>query len=167
MERDFDIIVWGATGFTGRLVSEYLCSTYGVGKEIRWTIAGRSEEKLQDLRQHLGTLDSSAASLEYILADSFDGELLRRMCSRTRVVCTTVGPYYQYGAELVAACIDTATDYCDLTGETPFIHAMIEKHHEQAKEKKVKIVHACGYDSIPSDLGVLFAQKTMLNKHGL
>jgi short subunit dehydrogenase-like uncharacterized protein len=164
MERDFDIILWGATGFTGQLVAEYFCKNYGINKNVRWAIAGRSEVKLQSLRDGLCDIDPSANQLVLVKADSFNGEQLRQMSSKTKVICTTVGPYAIYGAELVSACIDTGTDYCDLTGETPFIRKMIDLHHEIAKEKKVKIVHACGYDSIPSDLGVLFLQQEMLRR---
>ena len=166
MDREFDVIVWGATGFTGRLVAEYICQTYGVNKSLSWTIAGRSLSKLQLIKEKLQQIDPLSESLELILADSFDEVKLREMVSRTKVICSTVGPYLEYGSALVSMCVEEQTDYCDLTGETPFVRAMIDKHHDVAKEKKIKIVHSCGYDSIPSDLGVLFLQQEMLKKHG-
>jgi short subunit dehydrogenase-like uncharacterized protein len=161
--REFDIIIQGATGFTGTLVAEYLLRQYGVGNDLRWALAGRSEEKLQRVRDELGT---GASGLKLIVADSFDKEALQALAARTRVVLTTVGPYALYGSDLVAACVNAGTHYCDLAGEVQWIRKMIDTHHESAKETGAKIVHCCGFDSVPMDIGVWFLQDTTHAKHG-
>ncbi len=117
-ERDFDIIIQGATGFTGTLVAEYLLRQYGANGDIRWALAGRSEQKLRAVREGLGP---AASELELIVADSFDKDALRALARRTRVVLTTVGPYALYGSDLVAACVNAGTHYCDLAGEVQWI----------------------------------------------
>ena len=165
-DRDFDIIIFGATGFTGRLVAEYMCRNYGIDQQFRWTIAGRNRDKLAALRAKLVELDPKAISLPLVVADSFDEAALTELAGRCEVVCTTVGPYAQYGAELVRACVAMQTDYCDLCGESTFIREMIDAHHESAKATGTRIVHACGYDSIPSDLGVLYAQQAFHHHFG-
>ncbi len=147
MDRDFQIIVWGATGFTGQLVVEYLQNHYG--DQIRWAIAGRNVDKLQEVKEKL-QLDES---VECLVGDSFDEELLKAITSRTDVIISTVGPYMIYGKAMVSACVETKTDYCDLTGEVPFVKETIDLLHEKAKKNEIKIVHSCGYDSIPSDVG--------------
>lgn len=161
--RQFDIIVQGATGFTGKLVTDYLLREYGIGRDLRWAIAGRSEAKLSELRDQLG---DTARGLELIVADSFDKVVLEKMASRTRVVLTTVGPYALYGSDLVAACVGAGTHYCDLAGEAQWIRKMIDKHHERAKETGATIVHCCGFDSIPMDIGVWALQDSVHEKHG-
>jgi len=161
--RDLDIVVYGATGFTGTLVAEYLLRQYGVGKDLRWAIAGRSASKLADVKKHLG---ESAAVLEAIIADSSDNEALASLAKRTRVVITTVGPYAIYGSTLVAACIEAGTDYCDLAGETQWIRRMIDTYHERARETGARIVHCCGFDSVPMDMGVWFLQDAAQKNHG-
>ena len=160
MERDYQIIVWGATGFTGQIVTEYLHNNYG--SEIRWAIAGRNLEKLQNVKQKL-QLD---ANIECLVGDSFDEASLRVISSRTDVIISTVGPYALYGKALVSACVQTKTDYCDLTGEIPFVKDSIDSFHEQARANEVKIVHSCGYDSIPSDIGCLLLQEKAKEKYG-
>ena len=160
MERDYQIIVWGATGFTGQIVTEYLHNNYG--SEIRWAIAGRNLEKLQNVKQKL-QLD---ANIECLVGDSFDEASLRAISSRTDVIISTVGPYALYGKALVSACVQTKTDYCDLTGEIPFVKDSIDSFHEQARANEVKIVHSCGYDSIPSDIGCLLLQEKAKEKYG-
>lgn len=160
------MIVWGATGFTGRLVARYLCEAYGASGSVRWAIAGRSREKLEAIRSELTELDAAAAELPILTADSHDEESLRKLAAQTQVVLTTVGPYSNYGAELVAACVAEGTDYTDLCGETPFIRRMIETHHEAAADQQCRIVHCCGFDSIPSDLGVLQLQAAAQEKLG-
>ncbi|MCH7612694.1 MAG: saccharopine dehydrogenase NADP-binding domain-containing protein [Candidatus Marinimicrobia bacterium] len=147
MDRDFQIIVWGATGFTGQLVVEYLHINYG--NQIRWAIAGRNLDKLRKLKDNLQLNDS----VECLVGDSFDVESLKAITSKSDVIISTVGPYMIYGKALVDACVETGTDYCDLTGEVPFVKNTIESIHEKANENGVKIVHSCGYDSIPSDIG--------------
>ncbi len=160
MNREFDIVLWGATGFTGKLVAEYLATKYRCdGTQLSWAIAGRSEEKLNLLKNSLKSIDPKAESLSYILADTNNPSTLQKLTRRTQVVCTTVGPYNLYGKDLLKACLEEQTHYCDLTGEPNFIRYSIDTFHKQAKEKKIQIVHSCGYDSIPSDLGTLFLQK--------
>ena len=161
--REFDIIVWGATGFTGALVAEYLLERYGVGRDLRWAIAGRSEKKLSALKSSLG---DGAADLSSIVADSFDEDALDAMTSRTQVVLTTVGPYAKYGSPLVAACVKSGTHYCDLAGEAQWIRRMIDEHHDSAAETGAKIVHCCGFDSVPMDIGVWFLQREAVERHG-
>ncbi len=164
--RRFDIVLWGATGFTGELVAEYLARTYGVGRSVRWALAGRNREKLETVRGALEAMAPGARDLPLLLGDSADRTSLDAIAREARVVVSTVGPYALYGKELVAACAAAGSDYCDLTGEFPFIREMIDRHHEEARAKGARIVHACGYDSIPSDLGTLMVQTYMRNKHG-
>jgi short subunit dehydrogenase-like uncharacterized protein len=167
MQREFQVVVWGATGFTGGLVAEVLATRdWGAEPAIRWAIAGRNKAKLETFRDELAQLNPVAAQLELIIADSNDLSSLRAMAARTEVVCSTVGPYSIYGAKLVEACVNEKTDYADLTGETPFIREMIDAHHEQARAQGVRIVHCCGFDSIPSDMGVFFLQKTAMERFG-
>ena len=162
-EREFDVVVYGATGFTGQLVAEYLLGQYGANQDLRWAIAGRSEEKLRDVRRELG---AAAEHLPIVVADSSDTDALAAMAARTRVVLTTVGPYALYGSNLVAACVENGTDYCDLAGETQWIRKMIDEHQERAQETGARIVHCCGFDSIPMDIGVFFLQEEAKARHG-
>ncbi len=163
-DREFDVILWGATGFTGRLVAAHLLARYGAGSGgLRWAIGGRSEQKLDEVRAGLG---EAAAGLPLVIADAGDQALLDVLASRTRVVCSTVGPYARYGSGLVAACAHHGTHYCDLTGEVHWMRRMIDTHHERARETGARIVHTCGFDSIPSDLGTLFVQREMQRAHG-
>jgi short subunit dehydrogenase-like uncharacterized protein len=157
--RQLDVVVWGATGFTGRLVALYLCKAYGVGDEVRWAIAGRNREKLEAIRAELAAITPKASELELLIGDSHDLDSLKTIAQTTKVVLTTVGPYAAYGATLVQACVESGTHYVDLTGETPFIRQMIDAHHEEAQKKGVRIVHCCGFDSVPSDMGVFFLQQ--------
>ncbi|MEM6766659.1 MAG: saccharopine dehydrogenase NADP-binding domain-containing protein [Bacteroidota bacterium] len=159
--RTYDIIIWGASGFTGRLVAEYLYNTYGVDKDLKWAMGGRNEGKLAEVRAAVAD-----ENVPLIIADSHDEASLDAMTKQAKVICTTVGPYAKYGVPLVAACVKNKTHYCDLAGEPPFIREMIDKHHDTAKANGVKIVHSCGFDSIPSDLGVLFSQQQAKNTFG-
>lgn len=152
--REFDLIVWGASGFTGRLVAEYLFQKYGVNQSIKWAMAGRNQDKLENIRASVAD-----DTVPIIIADSQDETSLDAMTKRAKVICTTVGPYGKYGAKLVAACVDNQTHYCDLAGEVIFMRQMIDQHHEAAQANGTKIVHTCGFDSIPSDMGVYFMQK--------
>jgi len=161
--REFDVIVQGASGFTGTLVAEYLLRQYGAGGDLRWALAGRSEQKLQAVRQNLGP---AANNIELIVADSFDKAALKSLASRTRVVLTTVGPYALYGSDLVAACVDAGTHYCDLAGEVQWIRKMIDTHHDRARATGAKIVTCCGFDSVPMDIGVWFLQDAAHAKFG-
>ena len=157
--RTYDIVLFGATGFTGRLVAEYLLTSYGVRGDLKWALGGRNREKLANVRAELCAIDPRAAELAILVADASDRASLDPVVRDTRVLCTTVGPYAIYGRETVAACVDAGTDYSDITGETPFIRDMIDAHHERAKQTGARIVHCCGFDSIPSDLGTLMLQE--------
>ena len=161
--REFDVIVYGATGFTGKLVAEYLLRQYGLDGDLSWAIAGRSASKLEAVRNSLG---EGAADLAITVADSGDRSALAELASRTRVVITTVGPYALYGSNLVSACVEAGTDYCDLAGEVQWIRKMVDKHHERARETGARIVHCCGFDSIPMDMGVFFLQQAANEKYG-
>src|SRR5450755_331019 len=151
-EREYDIVVFGATGFTGALTAEYLAHA---GAETRWAIAGRNRAKLESVRERLAGIDPVAAELPLIEADVGDPASIRRLAESTKVVISTVGPYIHYGEPLVAACAAAGTDYVDLTGEPEFVDLMWLRHHEQAERTGARIVHSCGFDSIPYDLGVL------------
>lgn len=146
--REFDTILYGATGFVGKLTAEYLARASG---DARIALAGRSTERLLAVRDTLG---EPAQSWSVVAADAGSPATLEEMASRTRVVVTTVGPYMRYGLPLVAACAAAGTDYADLTGEPPFVRDSIDRHHKQAADTGARIVHACGFDSIPSDLSV-------------
>lgn len=161
--REFDIIVIGATGFTGALVAEYLCENYGVDGELRWAAAGRSTDKLAALKDSLGT---TAQQLPLIVADTLDDQSMQELVQRTRVVVTTVGPYARYGSVLVAACATHGTHYCDLAGEVQWIRRMIDSHDTDARRSGARIVHCCGFDSIPMDIGAWFLQREALRRHG-
>ena len=158
-KREFDIIIWGASGFTGRLVAEYLYQNYSPN-ELKWAIAGRDANKLNKIRdKYLNE------KIPIIIADSFDEVSLSRMTKRTKVICTTVGPYAKYGSLLVKSCVSSKTHYCDLAGEAQWIRKMIDLYHEDAKDNNVRIVNSCGFDSIPSDLGVYYIHKNISKKN--
>jgi len=174
-ERPFDVIVWGASGFTGRLVALWLSGSTGrkpvrdaagLGK-LRWALAGRNESKLQQVKSEL-RLDSTMVEEPAILiADSDDQQSLQRMTAQGRVVLTTVGPYAQHGEPLVASCIKTSTDYCDITGESPWAAQMIAKYSEAAARSGSLLVHMSGFDSVPADLCAFLAADELRNKYGL
>jgi short subunit dehydrogenase-like uncharacterized protein len=159
--REFDIVVFGASGFTGRLVAEYLAAKGGHG--LRWAMAGRSDDKLAAVRSEIG----APADTPLVVADSADVDSLRDLASRTRVVISTVGPYQLYGGPLVAACANAGTDYVDLCGEPLWMRDMIAEHTETARSSGARIVFSCGFDSIPFDLGVLFLQDTARERFGV
>jgi short subunit dehydrogenase-like uncharacterized protein len=153
-DREHDIVVLGATGFTGALTAEYLAGHADQG--TRWAIAGRSPDKLERVRAKLAQISPACAELPVLGADVSDPSSLRRLAEATRVVITTVGPYIHYGEPVVAACAAAGTDYVDLTGEPEFVDLMWLRHHEQAQRSGARLVHSCGFDSIPYDLGALF-----------
>lgn len=159
----FDLIVFGATSFVGQILTRHLFDRHGTDEGVRWALAGRSEPKLAQLR---ATLGAGAEALQLIVADARNPEAMRDLCAQTRVVVSTVGPYALYGSELVAACAATGTDYCDLTGEVQWIHRMIAQHEDTAKASGARIVHCCGFDSIPSDLGVHHLQSVSRERFG-
>ena len=150
--KKFDIIIWGATSFTGKLVAEYIFKKYGSSK-IKWAIAGRNLKKLEKIRYQVAD-----ENIPIFIADSFDEESLSKFVKITKVVCSTVGPYSLYGTKLVKLCVENNTNYCDITGEAHWIRSLIDRFHEEAKSKKIKIINSCGFDSIPSDMGVYFIQ---------
>jgi len=156
--REFNLIVHGATGFTGRLVAEYL---HGAGM-TRWALAGRSADKLAAVRDAIG----ASADLPLVIADADDPASLAAMAERTAVVLTTVGPYQLYGSALVAACAATGTAYADLCGEPGWMREMIDAHEARARATGARIVFSCGFDSIPFDLGVLTLQECAIARHG-
>ncbi|HUP91022.1 MAG TPA: saccharopine dehydrogenase NADP-binding domain-containing protein [Solimonas sp.] len=157
--RKFDIVLFGATGFTGQLTADYLARNGG--PTLRWALAGRNAEKLKLVRARLGDIDPACKSLELLEADSDNAEALRSVAESTKVVITTVGPYLKYGEPLVAACAAAGTDYVDLTGEPEFVDLMWLRYHEQAQKSGARIVHSCGFDSIPHDLGAWFTVKQL------
>nr|MBS0037182.1 saccharopine dehydrogenase NADP-binding domain-containing protein [Saprospiraceae bacterium] len=160
VDRKYQIVLWGASGFTGKLVCEYLHEKYG-GTDLRWAVAGRNKKRLEDLKRELG-----CPGVPVLLADSFRKDLLVEMASQTEVVISTVGPYALYGSTLIEACIESGTDYCDLSGEVHWMREMIDRWQEKAVRSGVRVVHCCGFDSIPSDLGVLYMQKKAVEKTG-
>ena len=159
--REFDIIIWGASGFTGRLVALYLFDKYGTTGDLKWAMGGRNLTKLEKVREEVAD-----KNVPLVIANSNDKVSLLNMVKRTKVICTTVGPYAKYGSNLVEACIKSQIHYCDLAGEVQWMNKMINRHHEAAKVNGSKIVHACGFDSIPSDMGVYFIQKESKAKRG-
>lgn len=166
--REFDVILWGATGFTGKLVAEYLLQTYGVGGTLRWAIGGRNPSKLEELRAALSAgAGVDASALPIVVGDANDAPAIGAIARRARVICTTVGPYARYGSPLVAACVEQGTDYCDLTGEVQWMRRMIDTHQAAAEGSGARIVHTCGFDCIPSDMGVFFLQREMQARHGI
>ncbi|MCM2310204.1 MAG: saccharopine dehydrogenase NADP-binding domain-containing protein [Steroidobacteraceae bacterium] len=158
-----DLIVFGATSFVGQILTRYLAGQFGAHGALKWAIAGRSEPKLAALRNSLGL---AAGKLPLLVADAGDEAALRRLCSDTRVVISTVGPYALYGEPLVKVCAETGTDYCDLTGEAQWIRRMIRAYEPAARKSGARIVHCCGFDSIPSDLGVYFLQQRARERFG-
>jgi short subunit dehydrogenase-like uncharacterized protein len=156
-ERDLDVVIFGATGFVGRLVADYLAQHAPDGARIG--LAGRSHQKLTDVRAQLG---GAAASWPLLVADSAEPQALRELVAATRVVATTVGPYRTNGIKLVEACVAAGTDYADLSGELLFMRDTIDRYHDAAAKKGVRIVHSCGFDSIPSDLGVMLLHQQAL-----
>ncbi len=154
-DRAFDIVLFGATGFTGRLTAEYLARQAPSG--LRWALAGRNPDKLAGVREHLAGIDPALADLPLLTADATDPTSLAAVAGQARVVITTVGPYLSYGEPLVAACAAAGTDYVDLTGEPEFVDRMYVAHHATAVASGARLVHACGFDSIPHDLGAYHA----------
>ena len=152
-KKEFDLVVYGASGFTGRLVAEYVNERYG--KTLQWALAGRNENKTKAVREELGIADT----VPVIVADADAPETLHALAARTRVVITTVGPFQQYGEPLVVACAETGTDYVDLCGEPAWMRRMIDSYAEAAANSGARIVFSCGFDSIPFDLGVYFLQE--------
>lgn len=159
-EKEFGIIVFGATGYTGRLVCDYLNTTYGVNGDVNWAMAGRSLEKIKSVADIMGIPDN----VPMIVADISNLQSLKEMVARTKVVISTVGPYQIYGEGLVKECIEAGIDYVDLCGEPNWMHNMIAENEAAAKASGSRIVFSCGFDCIPSDLGVYFLQQAGIEK---
>ncbi|MBU9136632.1 saccharopine dehydrogenase NADP-binding domain-containing protein [Burkholderia multivorans] len=163
-QASYDLVVFGATSFVGQILTRHLAEHLASGADtLRWAIAGRSEAKLAQLRDSLG---DAARTLPILVADASDDAQLQALCAQTRVVVSTVGPYALYGEPLVRACAQSGTDYCDLTGETQWIKRMIDRYEAVATQSGARIVHCCGFDSIPSDLGVYVLQQRALHEWG-
>jgi len=162
-ERPVELLLWGATGFTGRLAAEWLAERYA---SERVALGGRSVEKLERLRDELVAIDARCASWAVRTADSFDVPALDRLVTEASVVASTVGPFSTYGHELVAACARHGTDYCDITGEVPFVRDVIDRNETRAKDSGARLVSFCGFDSVPSDLGVFFMQELARREFG-
>src|SRR5579872_2694481 len=161
-DREFEVVLWGATGYTGRLVAEHLLKTYGATGDLTWAMAGRNQAKLDAVRDGIG----APGSVPLVLADAADPASLGELARRAAVVISTVGPYQLYGTPLVEACAAAGTDYVDLTGESNWIAAMIEADEPTAKALGARLVFSCGFDSIPFDLGVWFAQEEAKKRFG-
>jgi len=160
--REFGIVVYGATGYTGRLVCEYLNNQYGVNGDVVWAMAGRSEEKLIAVRDEMGI----PSDVPFVVADASDYDSITAMVARTKVILTTVGPYQLYGSDVVKACAAAGTDYVDLCGEPGWMHEMIAAEQASAKASGARIVFSCGFDSVPFDLGAYFLQQAAKEKFG-
>ncbi|MEQ1439738.1 saccharopine dehydrogenase NADP-binding domain-containing protein [Fontimonas sp. SYSU GA230001] len=160
-ERSLDVVVYGAASFVGQLLTRYLAQRHGNDGTLKWALAGRNRDKLEAVAREF-----NLGQLPLIVADAGDQAALTQMAARTRVVASTVGPYALYGSDLVAACAEQGTDYCDLTGEPQWMQRMIDAHEARARASGARIVHNCGFDSIPSDLGVWFTQQQALKDFG-
>lgn len=163
-ERKYGIVLYGATSFVGQLVAAYLqkfLAEDDSNNEVSWAIAGRNQEKLEQVKKQVGN-----SELPFIIADSEDADSLNEMAAQAQVIISTVGPYLKYGEPLIKACAENGTDYVDLTGEALFIKDMLDKYQQTAKDSGARIVNSCGFDSLPSDLGVLFTQNCAQKAHG-
>lgn len=159
---ELDVIVYGATGYTGQLVAEHFARHYGAHGNIRWALAGRSIERLSRVRDEIG----ASANVPLLAADASDRSSLQSMAERAKVIVTTVGPYQLYGSELVAACAASGTDCLNLSGEPHWMRAMIDAHEQTARQTGARIIHSCGFDSIPFELGVYFTQALARKRFG-
>jgi len=148
MEKNIDIVIYGATGFTGQLVVKYFQST---NPGVKWAIAGRNASRLEEIS------DNCDQDIEVLIADSDDKEALDIITARTKVILSTAGPFHRYGSKLVESCVDNSSHYVDITGENFWVKGLIDKHHLEASKKGLRIIPSCGYDSLPSDLGTFFA----------
>ena len=158
--KKYDFVIYGATGFTGKLVVEYAIKQYNNNNEVSWAIAGRNNEKLEHVQEKYNL----PSDIGKIVVDSNDQDSIDEMVSQTKCVLTTVGPYQLYGEKIIKTCISTGTDYVDLCGEPGFMHKIISECSEEAKETGARVVFSCGFDSIPFDLGVLFVQEEVMSK---
>ena len=163
-QQKYGIVLYGATSFVGQLVAAYLqkfLTEHSADNAVSWAIAGRNQQKLEQVKEQVGNTE-----LPIIIADSDDADSLNKMAAQAQVIISTVGPYLKYGEPLIKACAENGTDYVDLTGEAFFIKNMLYKYQQTAKESGARIVNSCGFDSLPSDLGVLFTQNCAQKEHG-
>lgn len=154
-DRPYAFVLYGATGFTGQLVARNLPERL---RQLPWAVAGRNQTKLQEM---VKALPSDLRTPDIILADAGDRQSLLTMCEQAKVLITTVGPYALYGEALLEACVQSNTSYCDITGEPAFVSASIQRHHDEAQARGIRIVHCCGFDSIPADLGTYYTLKKL------
>lgn len=161
-DRKFDVILYGATGFTGRLVAEYLVNHYGDDCPVKWAMAGRNADKLAQVRDEIG----APVDTPLVVADSNNAESMQNMVDSTKAILTTVGPYQLYGSQLVEMCANSGTDYVDLCGEPVWMHDMIAAHQEAAQKSGARIVFSCGFDSIPFEMGVYYLQESAKEQLG-
>jgi len=164
-DRQYDLVVWGATGVAGRLVAEYLTEQY-VPADLSLAIGGRSEDRLESVESDLLDHSEEWDEVPIVIGDATEPDTLREIAEATSAVCTTVGPYTKYGTPLVEACIEARTDYCDLTGEVNWVRETVDQFHGDAVEAGTRIVHSCGFDSVPADLGTLLAQSYAIEEFG-
>ena len=153
--RKFDIVLFGSTGFTGGLVAEYFAANVDL-KNIKWAIAGRNAEKLDTVKANLISINAACKNIEILLCNSDDIASLENVTKQTKIIVSTVGPFAVHGETLVEACVNTATNYCDITGEPAFVKSVLKKHNKAAEAKGIYILNCCGFDSIPADAGALF-----------
>ncbi|MFN8282144.1 MAG: saccharopine dehydrogenase NADP-binding domain-containing protein [Chitinophagales bacterium] len=153
--RKFDIVLFGSTGFTGGLTAEYFAANVDL-KKVKWAIAGRNAEKLEAVKSNLVSINAACSVVEILTCNSDDLASLENVTKQTKIIVTTVGPFAQHGETLVEACVNTATNYCDITGEPAFVKSVLKKHNKAAVEKGIYILNCCGFDSIPADAGALF-----------
>ncbi len=158
--HEYDIVVYGATSFVGQILCRYLVERHGTDGDLRWAIAGRNAGKLDEVAAATG------ADVPRIIADAADADALGEMARSTSVVVSTVGPYALYGSNLIASVVESGIGYCDLTGEPQWMQKMIDQHHERAVETGARVIHACGFDSVPSELGVCFTQHEAVERFG-
>jgi short subunit dehydrogenase-like uncharacterized protein len=158
-QRDYDVVLFGATGFTGRLAALYLARSQGGA--VRWAIAGRDDEKLARLHEELVAIDASCEDVGRIRADLDDAKSLAEMAARTRVVATTAGPFIRYGEPVLRACVEAGADYVDITGEPEYVDMTIARYDEAAEKAGVRVVSCCGFDSVPHDMGVYYTVKQL------
>mmetsp|Transcript_3822 Transcript_3822/g.8188 ORF Transcript_3822/g.8188 Transcript_3822/m.8188 type:complete len:425 (-) Transcript_3822:281-1555(-) len=151
--RPYQVVVWGASGFTGKLVCEHIAKDYQ--GRITWAIAGRDQRKLEQVRADLVKINPACKEVPILVADAYDSAAVGKVLSQTKVVLATAGPFQKYGNTVVEQSVAQGTHYCDITGEVPWVKRSMEKHHKEAEAKGVKVVHCCGYDSVPADLGTL------------
>ncbi len=159
-EPAHDLVVFGATSFVGQILCRHIVAEHGAGGDLDWAIAGRNPDKLATVAEETG------ADVDRIVADASDADALAELVASTRLVVSTVGPYALYGSELVGAVVEAGADYCDLTGEPHWMQRMIDRHHDRAVGTGARVVHACGFDSVPSDLGVWFLQREAERRFG-